>query len=148
MNNFNKLLDRGKTGEILLLVLFCIYLIAGYPIPNNIANFIQEPYGKVFVIFVAGLLFLYTNPVLGIIGLFVAVDLIRRSGDNKEMYKQYVPSEAKKNNQYTAFNQFPYTLEQEMVKIMAPLKNAGTNFTKPSFNPLIENLYDAMPISN
>lgn len=148
MNNFNKLMNREKTGEILLLVLFCIYLIAGYPIPTNVAIFIQKSYGKVFVIFVAGLLFLYTNPVLGIIGLFVAVDLIRRSGKNKEMYKQYVPSEAKKNNQYNAFNQFPYTLEQEIVKIMAPLKNAGTSFTKPSFSPLMENLYDAMPIAN
>ena len=131
MNNFNKLMNREKTGEILLLVLFCIYLIAGYPIPTNVAIFIQKSYGKVFVIW-----------------LFVAVDLIRRSGKNKEMYKQYVPSEAKKNNQYNAFNQFPYTLEQEIVKIMAPLKNAGTSFTKPSFSPLMENLYDAMPIAN
>jgi len=140
-------MNREKTGEILLLVLFCIYLVAGYPIPNNVAGFVQKPYGKVFVIIVACLLFLYTNPVLGIIGIFVAVDLIRRSDKNNEIYKQYAPSEDKKNNQYTAFNQFPYTLEQEIVKIMAPLKNAGTSFTKPSFSPLIDNLYDAMPIS-
>jgi hypothetical protein len=148
MNNFNKLIDREKTGEILLLVLFCIYLIAGYPIPNTVAEFVREYYGKVFVIIVAGLLFLYTNPILGIIGLFVAVDLIRRSGKGSVKYQQYIPSEAKKNEQYVAFNQFPYTLEQEIVKIMAPMKNAGTSLTKPSYNPLMEELYDAMPISN
>ena len=60
-----------------------------------------------------------------------------------------MPSEEKKESQFTAYNQFPYTLEQEIVKKMAPIHRMGgtTLFeSKPSYKPLLEDLHDASPI--
>lgn len=87
-----------------------------------------------------------TNPILAVLFLFVAFDLIRRS--KTRQLKQYIPSENKKSSQLTAFNQFPYTLEQEVVKKMAPIVQSGTSLTKPSYKPIMNNLYDAAPITS
>jgi hypothetical protein len=50
-------------------------------------------------------------------------------------------------SQFSAFNQFPYTLEQEVVKKMAPIVRSGSTLSKPSYKPLLDNLYDASPIN-
>jgi hypothetical protein len=51
-------------------------------------------------------------------------------------------------NQFTAFNQFPYTLEQEVVKKMAPIVQSGSVMKKASFRPMLENLYGASPLNS
>jgi hypothetical protein len=51
-------------------------------------------------------------------------------------------------SQFTAFNQFPYTLEQEVVAKMAPIVRSGSSLTPPSYKPLLENLYDASPVNS
>ena len=50
-------------------------------------------------------------------------------------------------SQFTAYNQFPYTLEQEMVAKMAPAKSAGFSLSQASYKPLMDNLYDASPVN-
>jgi hypothetical protein len=42
-------------------------------------------------------------------------------------------------------NQFPYTLEQEVVKKMAPMKFSDSTTTS-SFSPVLDDTYDAAPI--
>jgi hypothetical protein len=42
-------------------------------------------------------------------------------------------------------NQFPYTLEQEVVKKMAPAKESY-DYTPSSFSPVLDDTYDAAPI--
>jgi hypothetical protein len=59
----------------------------------------------------------------------------------------YMPSEKKKTSQFTAFNQFPYTLEQEVVNKMAPIMKTGTSINPPSYKPLLDNLYHASPLN-
>ena len=61
--------------------------------------------------------------------------------------KRYAPTEEKKASQFSAFNQFPYTLEQEVVKKMAPIVQSGSSMGKASYKPLLDNLYDASPIN-
>jgi len=63
------------------------------------------------------------------------------------LVQKYIPSEETKMNQFTAFNQFPYTLEQEVVKKMAPIVQSGFVMNKASYNPLLDNLHDASPIN-
>jgi hypothetical protein len=92
---------------------------------------------------------MHANPILAVLALFVAFDLIRRSSMTTgiDALKRFAPSEKKRSSQFTAFNQFPYTLEQEVVKKMAPIVNSGSSLTPPSYKPLLENLYDASPLN-
>ena len=143
------LLKNAKMGETLLTLLFIIYLLMGYKTPEPVANLVDTMVGKAVVFVVVVCLFVYTNPILAVLGLFVAFDLIRRSSaaTGIDALKKYAPSEEKKSSQFTAFNQFPYTLEQEIVKKMAPIIQTSSTSTKASYVPMLDNIYDATPIN-
>jgi len=150
MDPFSSLFKKEKTGELLLTILFIIYLIMGYKTPELVANAVDTLMGKIVIFIIVICLFLYANPLLAVLSLFVAFDLIRRSSKatGLDALKKYEPSEEKKMSQFSAYNQFPYTLEQEIVKKMAPIVHGGSSLTKPSYKPMMENLYDASPLNN
>jgi hypothetical protein len=149
MESFTSLFKKDHMGQLLLTVLFIIYLIMGYNPPDAIANMVDTMGGKIIVFVLIIYLFLYANPILAVLGLFVGYDLIRRSAmtTGLDALAAYMPTEKKKFSQFTAFNQFPYTLEQEMVKKMAP-QTSGVSLGKASYVPLLDNLYDASPITD
>jgi hypothetical protein len=57
------------------------------------------------------------------------------------------PTEEKKWSPFTAHHQFPYTLEQEVVKKMAPIRNKNYSNEKYTFKPILDDLHDAAPIN-
>lgn len=148
MDAFSGLFKNEKKGQHALLVLFVIYLILGFKTPEPIANIVDTVGGKIVLFIMVIFLFTHTNPILGILGLIVAYDLMRRSSavTGIDALKKYGPSEKKKQSQFTAFNQFPYTLEQEVVAKMAPLVKHGKPINNASYKPTIENNYDASPV--
>jgi len=145
MDSFTELLKKEHMGEFILVVLMIIYLVMGFKTPDLIANMVDNIVGKVVVILVVIYLFLHANPILAVVAALVAFDLMRRSNDATGLgpLSAYAPSEKKKMSQFTAFNQFPYTLEQEVVAKMAPIVHSGTSITPPSYKPLLDNLHDA-----
>ena len=149
MDPFSSLFKKEKMGELLLLILFILYLIMGYPTPEPLANVIDTILGKITLFVVVIYLFVYSNPLLAVLSLFVAFDLIRRSSNatGLDALKKYEPSEEKKMSQFTAYNQFPYTLEQEVVKKMAPIVQSGASLKKASYKPMLENLHDASSLT-
>jgi hypothetical protein len=149
MESLQDLFKKKNMGELLLAILFIIYLIMGYKTPSVIANMIDTTYGKAIVVLVSLLLFANTNPVLGVLGFFVAYNLITKSEITTGTYglNNYMPTEEKKYSAMTMYNQFPYTLEQEIVKKMAPLNKADTSgLNTYSFNPVLDDLHDAAPV--
>ena len=122
MDSFSSLIKKQHMGELILAILFIIVIY----------------------------LFMHSNPILAVLALFVAFDLMRRSSaaTGIDALKRFAPSEEKKSSQFTAFNQFPYTLEQEVVKKMAPIIQSGSSLSPPSYKPLLENLYDASPLND
>lgn len=149
MESYSSLFKKEHMGELVLVILFIIYLIMGYKTPEPIASMIDSIVGKIVIFIIVIYMFMHTHPVLAILALFVAFDLIRRSSVTTgiDALKRYAPSEEKKMSQFSAFNQFPYTLEQEVVKQMAPIVRSGSTLSKPSYKPLLDNLYDAAPIN-
>jgi hypothetical protein len=149
MESYSSLLKKEHMGELILIILFIIYLIMGYKTPEPIASMIDSLAGKIVIMIIVIYMFMHTHPILAILALFVAFDLIRRSSMTTgiDALNRYAPSEKKKSSQFSAFNQFPYTLEQEVVKKMAPIVQSGSSLSKPSYKPLLENLYDASPIN-
>lgn len=150
MDSFTELLKKEHRGEFILIILMIIYLIMGLRTPDIIANLIDNLIGKVVIILIVIYLFMHANPILAVLAALVAFDLMRRSSASTGIaaLQQYAPSEKKKMSQFTAFNQFPYTLEQEVVSKMAPIVRSGSSLTQASYKPLLDNLYDAAPLNN
>jgi hypothetical protein len=145
MDFFNK----KFVSQNVLTLLFVIYLILGLNTPKPIAQVIDTLVGKIVVILLAIYLFIYTNPILGVIGFFVAYDLIRRSSVATGNFgiDNYLPTEETKQAKMSSYNQYPYTLEQEMVKKMVP--NVTKDMTNATYIPMTDDIYDAAPaISN
>jgi len=150
MDIFSSLLKKENMGELVLVIVFIIYIIIGFKTPAPIANLVDTLVGKIVIFIIVVYLFMNCNPILAVLALFVAFDLMRRSSLSTGLgaLQKYAPTEEKKMSQFTAFNQFPYTLEQEIVKKMAPIVRSGSSLTPPSYKPILENLYDASPIND
>ena len=123
----------------------------GYKIPMSISGVIDSFIGKIVMLLIVGFMFAYANPILAGLALLVAINIMM-NGTNQNFSTsqsiQYAPSEENKVSQLTKFNQFPYTLEQEMVKKMAPIVKPGSSISKAAYKPVLENTYDASPISS
>ena len=147
MEYFNELLEKRNMPQLVLVVLFIIYLLMGYKTPDSVANMIDSTVGKIVVALFALLLFGYSNPILGVLGIFVAYQLIRGASIKTGMaaLAEYYPTEEKKWSPFTPAHQFPYTLEQEMVKKMAPQK-FNTNYVKATYKPTLDDTYDAASV--
>ena len=149
MESFSSLFKKEHMGELVLVILLIIYLILGFKTPEPIANMIDTLVGKIVIFLIVIFLFMNANPLLAVLSLFVGFDLIRRSSMTTgfDALKRFAPSEEKKSSQFSAFNQFPYTLEQEVVAKMAPITKSGFSLTQASYKPLLDNLYDASPLN-
>jgi len=147
MEYFNELLEKKNMPQLVLVVLFIIYLLMGYKTPDSVANMIDSTVGKIVVAMFALLLFAYSNPILGVLGIFVAYQLVRSAAIKTGMagLAEYYPTEEKKWSPFTPAHQFPYTLEQEMVKKMAPQK-FNTNYVKATYKPTLDETYDAASV--
>ena len=144
MEILNELLEKRNMPQLVLVILFIIYLLMGFKTPDSIASMIDSTVGKIVVALFALLLFAYSNPILGVLGIFVAYQLVRGASIKTGMagLEEYYPTEEKKWSPFTPAHQFPYTLEQEVVKKMAPQK-FNTSYVKATYKPTLEDTYDA-----
>jgi hypothetical protein len=127
-----------KLYEIVLLVLFILYIIFPIGTPGAIAPILDSPIGILILFIITVALFFYTNPILGIVYIFVAFEVVRRSSRvvgvssqmNYAINQQYIPTQAKKDEQLAAYNPPPImqkTLEEDVVGSMAPVPQPGVN---------------------
>lgn len=144
MEYINNLLEKRNMHQLILVVLFIIYLIMGYKMPDNLADMIDSSMGKVIVAISALLLFAYSNPILGVLGLLVAFQLLKSASEKTGMaaMEQFYPNENTKWKPFTPAHQFPDTLEQEVVKKMASQK-FNDEYEKPPYVPILEDNYNA-----
>ena len=149
MESFSSLFNKDHMGQLVLIVVFIIYLILGFKTPESVAYVVDSLVGKIGIFIIVIYLLMNAHPILAILSLIVAFDLIRRSSmaTGIDALQKYAPSEKKKMSQFTAFNQFPYTLEQEVVAKMAPIAKPGFSINQASYKPLLNNLYDATPLN-
>jgi len=142
MENLFKTCNKQK-GVCLLIVFMILFIVSDIQIPKPIGKLVDTIYGRVVVIIAAGSL-LFTHPVLGVLSLIVVYELIRRSEESTGTYqfRKYFPSQANKDKHLNALNQFPVTLEEEMVHKMVPFVSSGPS-TPSSYKPTLDKLHDA-----
>jgi len=133
--------------EISALVVFAFYLAMPIHMPASVANMIDSPLGMVSIFLITIYLFLYSNPILAILYVFVAYEMLRRSSNitGRTDLVRYTPSQIKKDAQMTAMNPTKKTtLEEEIVGQMAPIGQSDISmYTATSFKPVAEKIGSA-----
>lgn len=132
--------------EYLLLFLFVLFLVFPFPIPPLIGNLVNSPLGMIALFLFIIALFIYLHPVIGVLSIFVAYELIRRSTPSvtgKTEYVQYTPEnrdeEIKKLNPPEE-----KTLEESIVSKMSPIGQSNvSDYVNTSFKPIADNNHNA-----
>jgi hypothetical protein len=129
--------SKNANLETFLAGLFLLYLVLGFYMPEPLAYAIDTLTGKIVIILCALSLFAYSNSVLAVLGVLVAYKMIITATKITGLgaLELYEPTEERKWVGFPQIHKFAYTLEQEMVKKMAPLvkpDSAGKATYKPS----------------
>jgi hypothetical protein len=153
-------LVSANPSQLILGVIFAFYILFNVQTPAVLAGPIDNLFGKVLVVAIAGVLFLKTNPVVGVLGFVVAYQLIKTASVTTGTYamKHYLPSEASKMDELQCFNpeevQAPQqamttvqsnvdgSLEAEMVAQMAPLVMHGGD-SDLDYSPILDKQHSA-----
>ena len=136
--------------EATLLVLFIIYLIFDIQPPDMFAAIIDTPLGMVFVLLLTLMNFMKSNVILGVVGLFVAYEVVRRSArvNNRVPMTMYTPSQMNKDIELIQMNPpQDKTLEEEMVDKMAPVGNSSLiTYTMSEYKPVATETHNASSV--
>ena len=129
--------------ELVLGALFIVYLVFPIENPLVLANMIETPLGMIVIFAITVCLFVYTNPILGVLYIFVAYELLRRSAaqTGQTSYTQYVPTQIKKDTEMRKMNPpVSTTLEEEIIQQMAPVGHSDQSiYVNSTFKPVLEN---------
>lgn len=133
--------------EATLLVLFIIYLIFDINPPEAFAAAVDSPLGMIFVLLLTLMNFMKSNMILGVVGLFVAYEVVRRSArvNNRVPMVMYTPSQMNKDIELVQMNPAQEkTLEEEMVDKMAPVGNSSLiTYTMSEYKPVATETHNA-----
>lgn len=142
MEKFLKSLMKDK-HHLLLTVLLSVFIIFDVKIPLVLAELVDNPLGKIGIAMVA-LCLLSMNMVAGVVGLVAAYVLIQRSSERTGTMgeKNFMPTEAKKSSHLSAMNQFPVTVEEEVISKMLP-STGQRDITSPEYKPVMGDIHDA-----
>ena len=142
MEKFLKSLMKDK-HHLVLTALLSIFILFDIKVPLVLADLVDNPVGKI-VVAVLSLCLLSVNALAGVVGLIAAYVLIQRSGDATGTIatQNYLPNEEKKSTHLSAMNQFPVTVEEEVISKMLPSTNQR-DLTPPEFKPVLDDNHDA-----
>lgn len=149
MRPYEDLMKKNNYHQLFFVIVLICYIIFNVQTPYAIAPIVDSIFGNIIVIILAFFILVHSNPILGIIFVFAAYEFIRRSSDKTgtSAIKRFLPSQMKMDSHLSAFNQFPVTLEEQMVKQMAPLvETAGPNHLH--YNPATSYTHNAMNVTD
>jgi hypothetical protein len=111
--------------------------------PIGIARAIDNPAGQIAVF--AAAIYLFTKSrILGAVALIAAYELVRRAQKKtgRRSAMKFLPGEDKKYRELTIMNQFPVSLEEEVVTNMIPFVE-DSSLGQASFKPHLSELHQA-----
>jgi len=109
---------KKDTHHYVLAALLIIFIVSDVRVPAVVGELVDTIVGKIVVVMLALSLFA-AHPVVGAIGLVAAYQLILRS-QGLQAVSLYIPSEIKKSQTLSAMNQFPVTVEEEVISKQIP----------------------------
>lgn len=140
---------------LLLLVVLIIYIVMNVQTPDILVPLIDNLIGNIVVILLAVSIFMDRSAVpgpmrniVGVVALIAAYELIRRSSVNQapQLLKHLPSSEKKKVIDFDKYNEYPVTLEEEIVAKMAPLVKHEPA-PNSNYKPAQDKIHDAADIN-
>ena len=136
--------------QYFLLILFVLYLILPIETPFILSNLLNSPLGMIILFLITIALFVYVNPILGILYIFVAYEILRRSNQvsGKSAYITYTPTQTKKDDQMQKMNPpKEITLEETIIEKMSPIgKSEPLEYINTTFKPVSDKIHGASEV--
>jgi hypothetical protein len=133
--------------ELILFGTFVFYLVFQIDTPQLLIPYIDSGMGMVTIIGIALYFFLYKHPVLGVLSLFTAYEVLRRSTVRLNRITLFEPNPVQTtiDNEMKAMNPPKlFTLEEQVVSSMAPLPKASPkDYLESSYKPAFESIHEA-----
>lgn len=127
--------------EVACFILFVGYLVFQPDTPQLVAPFIDTTMGVVTIIIFTVYLFFTVHPVLGVLGIFVAYEIIRRTSTKVTPLFEYTHEQPNKDAELKRMNPVvEQSLEEEVVAKMAPI---GSRVPEISAKPMVEKIHNA-----
>ena len=140
---------NASSLEVILFIVFVLYIVFQPRTPPVLAGLIDTPVGTAIVLTFAVYLLLYSHPVLGVLSIFAAYELLRRSSS----VIQYIPTmlakeqeQPKVDAKIKSFNPpADRTLEEDVVSQMAPIE-VSSDYVETGFKPVSNDVHGASPM--
>lgn len=142
-------LSKMSIMEMVLFVAFLLYVVLPIKTPGFLAPYIDSVFGMVVLFCITVSLFVYTNPILGVLYILVAYEVLRRSSSNKgntqAVIMEYTPSQETKDADIRNMNPaVEKTVEEEVIEVRAPIgKQQPIEYVSTSFKPVADKLEGA-----
>lgn len=151
MKNLFKMKDLTfKTQDMILAIVFVVYLISNMKLSSFLEKLIDTTSGNIVVVIMALFVFKMFNPLVGVLALIVAYELMRRSSvsNSNILLKQEVPSEKSKQHEMEVLNKESKkrTLEEEMIDDVKVY--VSDDATPSNVKPLLSDLHNASNLAN
>lgn len=136
--------------EIILFIVFVIYILFPINTPDFLIPIINSSFGLALILVATLYLFFYTTPILAVLAILVAYEIIRRSNGNHVMksvmnnISNYTtPTQENKDDKMLEMNPVKVeTLEEEVVHQMAPVgKSDPSTYIETSYKPIADPLF-------
>lgn len=133
---------KMQNVEYIFIALLLLFILMDVEVPPTIGQYIDTTIGS--IILISGAIYIFhIQKVLGAVALIAAVEILRRTNGIRAI-KQFIPSELRRSVQLSMWNDFPITLEEEIVRDQLPVVNKING--KPSFKPKLANLQNAVEL--
>lgn len=136
--------------EISVIAVMILYVVFQVDTPEFMARTIDSPMGMITILVTALFLFYYANPVIAILFVFVAYELIRRTAfvSARDAIVEHTPSQKQKDIQMQVMNPVKTTsLEEEMISQMAPVgKSEMSQILDTKYKPVAPKLEGASQV--
>lgn len=144
MQSVKALFKQQNSTQLMIVVVLLIYILVDVKTPDSLAELIDNVYGQIVIILGALALFSNCHPLVGVLALFAAYQLIVRSSKATGTFAvdNVMPSEENKYEEMIEQNVIPQTLEEEVVKNMVPLVRDLPN-GEQSYKPILDSNIDS-----
>lgn len=123
----------AQKQEYVLAIVFVLFLLVDVNPPHTLAGYVDTFAGHVLVWGIALSLFGCCKMPIAMLGLVVAYVLLERSKRH-----HYVPSEVSKRDDMARYNDFQFTLEEEVItSVPALLDGSGPISSHTPYHPVM-----------